>query len=145
MVNRIAPDHARFRDIVRGRVRKELVSMLRLYPKQTWLEVPVLATQAINNVGIDELFQKVISHRQTLLETSKLAQRRQEQRRKEFFQTIEQKVITRLLQLIESDGQLNAYLEKVEKGELDPHSASTEIMKNKELLVTWLQGLEREG
>lgn len=122
----------------------ELMAMLRLYPKQTWWEVPVLPTQAVNNVGIEELYQKVIDHRHTLQQTSQLAQRRQEQRRKEFIQTVEQKVISRLLQLVEADGQLITYLEKVEKGEMDPYSASSEIMRNKELLATWLHGLERE-
>ncbi|MBI4288469.1 MAG: methylmalonyl Co-A mutase-associated GTPase MeaB [Chloroflexi bacterium] len=120
----------------------ELMAMLRMYPKQTYWEVPVLATQALNNVGIDEMYERVTAHRRTLQETNNLAARRQEQRKKEFFQTIEQKVTLRLLELIETDGHLAAYLEKVQNGELDPYSASTQIVKNKDMLVTWLQGLE---
>ena len=123
----------------------ELMAMLRMYPRQSYWEVPVLATQATNNVGIDELCQKVAGHRQTLQETGQLTQRRQAQRKREFFQTVEQKVTSRLIQLIETDGQLTSYLERVEKGQIDPYSASIEIIKNKELLVNWLQGIEREG
>jgi hypothetical protein len=38
-----------------------------------------------------------------------------------------------------------ACLEKVERGELDPYSASMEILTDKTLLQTWLSELEGEG
>jgi len=123
----------------------ELEQMLRMNPRQSWWQVPVLTTQAINNIGIEELYRELERHRQVLEQTGRLSQRRQEQRKGEFTQTIEQGIRARLLELVAKDGRLMACLEKVERGELDPYSASMEILTDKTLLQTWLAELEREG
>jgi len=41
--------------------------------------------------------------------------------------------------LIEQDGQLSSYIERVEKGEIDPYSAADEILKSGKLLTDWLR------
>ena len=120
----------------------ELLAMLHLYPRQQGWEVPVLATQAVNNVGIDQLYQAILSHRQSLQESGRLRQRHQEQRRRDFFQAVEQRVASRLTEIIERDGELLSYLEKVERGELDPYSASREVLEHQNLLHSWLKRLE---
>jgi len=123
----------------------ELEQMLRMKPKHDWWQVPVLTAQAINDIGIEELYREIEKHREALQEGGRLSHRRQEQRRREFIQVIEQGIRTRLLRLVERDGQLMKCLEKVEEGESDPYSASMEILTNKTLLQTWLAELEREG
>jgi len=47
------------------------------------------------------------------------------------------------MELAEKDGRLAASLEKVEQGELDPYSASVEILTNKSLFQAWLAELEK--
>jgi LAO/AO transport system kinase len=123
----------------------ELEQMLRMNPKHHWWQVPVLTTQAINDIGIEELYREIERHRQALQEAGQLSLHRREQRRGEFIQTIEQGLRARLLELVERDRQLMKSLERVEKGESDPYSASMEILTNKTLLQTWLAELERGG
>ncbi|MFQ5825964.1 MAG: methylmalonyl Co-A mutase-associated GTPase MeaB [Dehalococcoidia bacterium] len=120
----------------------EIMAMLRMYPKQSWWEVPVLTTQALNDIGIEELYQEIQNHHQALKDSGELTQRRREKRRREFLETVEQKVTTRLLELVEKDGKLQDYLERVEKGELDPYSASAEVLSSQVLAEGWGQGLK---
>jgi len=122
----------------------ELEQMLRMAPRESWWQVPVLATQAVNNIGIEEVYQQIERHKEALRATERLSLRRREQRKMEFIETIEQGIRARLLELASKDGQLAAFLEKVEQGQLDPYSASREILSNKALLHAWLSALEEE-
>ena len=116
----------------------ELMSMLHQSPKQSWWQVPVVATQATNDVGTRELYQHVENHYQALKQSGKLALRRQQQRKADLLRTIENRITTQILQLVEGDSQLNCYLEKVEKGEIDPYSAAEEILSHR-TLVSWVE------
>ena len=120
----------------------ELEIMVHQSPKQSWWQVPVLATQAINDVGIKELYQQIEQHYQALEQSGKLALRRRQQRKADLFQTIEHKIMTQVVELIEGDGQLTNYLEKVERGEVDPYSAAREILSNRTLVEGWLKHLK---
>ncbi|OGO01864.1 MAG: hypothetical protein A2Y72_05670 [Chloroflexi bacterium RBG_13_53_26] len=122
----------------------ELMSMLHQSPKQSWWQVPVVATQATNDVGTIELYQQVEKHYQALQQSGKLALKRQQQRRADLLRTIENRITRQILQLVESDGQLNSYLERVEKGELDPYSAAEEILSHRELL-SWVENWLRRA
>lgn len=123
----------------------ELMAMLRLYSsrKGSW-EVPVLSTQAVNDIGIEELFKAIEDHHRTLEESNELGQRRQHQRRQEFIQTVEQHVIGRLIELMEQDGKMMSYVDQVEKGDMDPFSAARALISDRELLGRWREALERE-
>jgi LAO/AO transport system kinase len=115
----------------------ELENMLHMHSNQTWWEVPVLETQAVHDIGIDELFKQVQKHRQTLEETGQLAKRRQEQRRREFLETVERNVYDELLKLVERDKEMGRYVEMVEAGKLDPYSAADEILRSQALMSSW--------
>lgn len=119
----------------------ELEAMLHLHAKQDWWSVPVLATQAVNNVGTEELYEEILKHRRAMEESGQLFERRRQQRRQEFLETIEQRITSRLVRLIERDGELSTYMEKVEGGELDPYSAAAEILRSQSLLDSWTRGL----
>ncbi|MBE0415649.1 MAG: methylmalonyl Co-A mutase-associated GTPase MeaB [Dehalococcoidia bacterium] len=123
----------------------ELKQMLQMNPKQSWWQVPALATQATNDIGIEELYLEIERHREALQGAGRLSLHRQEQRRREFIQTIEQRLMARLLDLAKRDGRLMASLERVERGESDPYSASMQILTNKTILQSWLAELEMEG
>ena len=123
----------------------ELEKMLHQSPKQQWWEVPVMTTQAVNDIGTEELYQNIIKHQEALEQTGRLALHRQRQRKGEFIQTIRQRLMAGILKLVETDGSMIASLEGVEKGDIDPYSASMEILTNKNLLHNWLAELEREN
>jgi len=95
--------------------------------------------EAVNDVGVEEVYRQVQLHYQALCEEGRLVQRRQMQRRRDFIKTLERKLASKLLGLIEQDGQLVRYIERVEKGELDPYSAADEILESRKLLTDWLR------
>lgn len=119
----------------------ELVAMLRLFSKPSWWQPPVLTTQAINNIGIEELYQAIKKHQQALITTGKLAERRHQQRRKEFLKAIEERVSLKFEELMKNNPAFLSYLESVEKGEVDPYSACLEVLKDKSLWERLVQSL----
>jgi LAO/AO transport system kinase len=123
----------------------ELEAMLSLNPKNSYWQVPVLCTQAINNVGIEELYRELERHRSVLESTGRLSEQRQKQRREALLHAIEQGVSERLSKLMEKDENLIALSEKVAKGELDPYSAAKDILSNRAMLRGWFAKLESEG
>ena len=123
----------------------ELEAMLSLNPRNSDWQVPVLCTQAINNVGIEELYCEIERHRSILESTGRLIKQRQKQRREELILAIEQGVSERLSKLMQKDENLIALSEKVEKGELDPYSAARDILSNRAMLRGWFAKLESEG
>lgn len=116
---------------------RDIQAMLHLR-EPSWWDIPVVATEAVNDVGIEDLYKQIQLHRRTLYETGQLSQRRQLQRKSDFIKTVEHKLTRKLLKSIEQDGQLGRYIEKVEKGELDPYSAADELLKSGNLLTDWL-------
>lgn len=123
----------------------ELEKMLHQSPKQEWWQVPVLMTQATKDVGIQELYDSIVRHKEVLEQTGRLALHRQRQRRSEFMHTIQQRLVARILKLVEREGSMMTSLEGVERGDIDPYSASMEILNNKNLLRQWLAELEQEN
>lgn len=117
---------------------RDIQAMLQLR-EPSWWNIPVVATEAVNDVGIEELYKQIQLHHQALCEDGRLSQRRQLQRKQDFIKTLERKLTHKLLMLIEQDGQLSSYIERVEKGELDPYSATDEILKSGNLLTDWLR------
>ncbi|MDO8490510.1 MAG: methylmalonyl Co-A mutase-associated GTPase MeaB [Dehalococcoidia bacterium] len=116
----------------------ELEAMVRMGPKRSdWL-IPVLATQAAFDVGIDALMQEIEHHRVYLKTSGELEQRRCEQRKSEFIEIVEQRIKERLLNLVENDGRMSASVLRVKSGDIDPYSAAQEILENRELLREWL-------
>jgi LAO/AO transport system kinase len=114
----------------------DIQATLQLRGSSQW-DIPIVATQAVNNVGIEELYHQIQLHRQFLEETGELSQRRQKQLKGEFIRRIEQKISKNLLKLIEQDGQLSSYLSKVERGEIDLYTAADEILKSPSFLNKW--------
>jgi LAO/AO transport system kinase len=117
---------------------RDIQAMLQLR-EPGWWNIPVVATEAVNDIGIEELYKQIQLHHQAICKEGRLSQRRQLQRKQDFIKTLERKLTHKLLRLIEQDGQLSNYMERVEKGELDPYSAADEILKSGKLLTDWLR------
>ena len=117
---------------------RDIRAMLQLR-EPSWWNIPVVATEAVNDIGIEEVYKQIQLHHQALCEDGRLSQHRQLQRKQDFIKTLERKLTHKLLRLIEQDGQLSNYIERVEKGELDPYSAADEILKSGRLLTDWLR------
>ncbi len=122
----------------------ELEAMLHQNLKQTWWEVPALTAQAANDIGIEELYERIESHHQALQQMGKLDLKRCEQRKKELTNMIGTKITSKFSELINEGGEFTRYLEIVERGELDPYSVWEEIIYDRVLLRTWMRRLEEE-
>ena len=117
---------------------RDIQAMLQLR-EPGWWNIPVVATEAVNDIGIEELYKQIQLHHQAICKEGRLSQRRKLQRKQDFIKTLERKLTHKLLRSIEQDGQLSSYMERVEKGELDPYSAADEILKSGKLLTDWLR------
>jgi LAO/AO transport system kinase len=126
-------------------VADDVRQMLRLNPKHEWWEVPVLTAQAVNDIGMDELYQQIKNHRQALQDAGQMDLRRKAQRRAEFLDIIEKTVADRIMNLVRQNEHLTESLEKVEQGELDPYTATDDLLDSKALLQTWRQALEKQN
>lgn len=116
----------------------DLMSMLHQSPKQSWWRVPVVSTQAANDVGITGLYEQIEKHYAALQESGRLATRRRKQRRADLLRNIENTVTMQTMQVVLGDEELNRYLERVESGDIDPYAAADEILSH-ETLVTWVE------
>lgn len=101
----------------------ELESASKLGLSNGCWQPPVLATQAVNDIGIDELYQQVIKHREFLEANGTIRDQRRKQRKEELLRTVERRFRNRALSLLESDAMI-PLLHQVENNEVDPYSAA---------------------
>ena len=97
-------------------------------PKDVDWEVPVLAVQAVHDVGIDELLAGVRRHRTTLEQAGALEKRRQARRRAELEALLVEEFTSQITARVQSDPVLARTLEAVTTGTLDPYSAVAQII-----------------
>jgi len=116
----------------------ELEAMVEMSPKLSWWRIPVLATQAHVNTGVDQLAQAIQGHRHALEAAGELERRRQGRRRQEFLRILEQELTQRLLRGMSRDGTWAHTLSLVEQGDLDPYSAAHQVLSNRPALQSWL-------
>ncbi len=116
------------------RMMTELTLMLELkYGKDNrpsgpvW-KIPVLAAQAVNNVGMTELLQAIENHQSFLMKSGELEHRRKARRREDLLSRIEYEVRRRLTARVEKDPELARFFDEVGEGKIDPHTASANIL-----------------
>ena len=97
-------------------------------PKDVDWEVPVLAAQATNDVGIDELMGQVKRHRAVLEQAGALETRRQARRRAELEALLVEEFTAQVTERVQTDAALGATIEAVTAGRLDPYSAVAQIL-----------------
>ena len=97
-------------------------------PKDVDWEVPVLAAQAVNDVGIDELMGQVKRHRAVLEQAGALETRRQARRRAELEALLVEEFTAQVTERVQTDAALGATIEAVTAGRLDPYSAVARIL-----------------
>jgi LAO/AO transport system kinase len=119
------------------RMKSELVQMLHLRPAGAWT-IPVLLTQATNDVGVDEVVAAVGQHRAAVAGDATRAAAAPARRECELLDILEEEVRRRLAQGLgaTADG-LGPLLAEVRAGRLDPYSAALRILDD----VSTLGGL----
>jgi len=118
----------------------QLASMLcESRTEHAWWRVHVVATQAANGQGVDELYWHVRGHLDALERSGELARRRSQQRMKELGCILEESLLCAVKEAMEEDDGFNPCLEKVAQGELDPYAAAAEVLGSPGLLQRCLQ------
>lgn len=105
-----------------------VAELLAIFQATQNQHIPIVVTEAIKNKGVTELWQQINNH--LLQKKGRLLRRRQQQRRHEFMEILERRAIEEIRKSIEQSEQLNSYLGKVERGEVDPYSAAEEAFVN---------------
>jgi LAO/AO transport system kinase len=91
-------------------------------------EIPVLAAQATNDVGIAELLAEIKRHRRALEEAGALEKRRQARRRSELRTLLVEEFAGRVMAAVERDPELVTVIDAVAAGTLDAYSGVERIL-----------------
>jgi GTPase len=91
-------------------------------------EVPVLAAQAVNDVGMDTLLQQIRHHRTVLEQAGALEKRRQARRRADLEALLVEEYTAQVTALVQQDPALARTLDAVTGGRLDVYSAVAQIL-----------------
>jgi LAO/AO transport system kinase len=91
-------------------------------------EIPVLAAQATNDVGIDELLAEVKRHRRLLEDAGALEGRRRARRKAELRTLLAEEFTTRVMAAVERDPDLLSVVDAVAGGTLDAYSGVERIL-----------------
>jgi len=108
----------------------EINMMLGLAPERGW-RPPALKTVAIGGEGVEEVLAAIRSHRAHLEAAGQLAERRRERRRGEVLHALEAQIREEVLAQARADGTLEAVVEQVADGRLDPHSAAKRLLSGR--------------
>ena len=106
----------------------EVRSILTLDHESAW-KPPIVLTEAVQDEGVAELWDKVAEHRAYLEEESLLDERRRRNLAGEVFAVASARAKAHLERAVEGDPELQRVLEEVQKRELDPLTAVQEIME----------------
>ncbi len=102
-------------------------------PKDIDWEIPVLATEAQQGVGVEKLLAEVRRHRQLLEASGALEKRRRVRRSTELQALLIEEFRERVSKHLEANGALAATLKEVADGRLDPYTAAEEILASLDL------------
>jgi LAO/AO transport system kinase len=91
-------------------------------------EIPILATEAQNNVGLPELRGEIQRHRDVLESTGTLAVRRRERRRAEFEAIVAEALRDAVMRRLTERADLRDVVDRVADGTLDPYTASATVV-----------------
>ena len=117
------------------RMLRELRMLVHMHSRYDWWETPVLATQAHKNVGMAELYDTIVQHRQTLSDTGQLLVRRRQHRRQELLALLQQRLMAMLVAQLDQHEVLLKLNEQVQEGLVDPYTAVEQILRGKDILL----------
>jgi LAO/AO transport system kinase len=97
-------------------------------PKDIDWEIPVLAAQATNDVGLAELLAEVKRHRSVLEQTGAREKRRRARRRADLRTLLIEEFAGRVMTSVEADPELVATMDAVAEGKLDAYTGVERIL-----------------
>ena len=104
-----------------------VTAMLHMADLSDGWNPPVLLTQAYASVGISELWDSVIAHRDYLSDTGGLDNRRAERRRSEFLETVQEELYRRIRERLDDDAELGELLRQIDGKTAEPYGAASGV------------------
>jgi LAO/AO transport system kinase len=107
---------------------REIKGILALGGHRDWV-VPIVRAEAVRNVGIEELAEKLAEHRAHIEAQGTLSERRRRNLMSEVLAIATNRMRRELEQAIANDDQVRELLDRVVSRELDPASAAATILE----------------
>ena len=86
-------------------------------------------------MGIVELYDAIVQHRQTLSATGQLSVRRRQHRRQELLALLQQRLMAILVAQLDQHETLLKLNDQVQEGLVDPYTAAEQILERKDILL----------
>ncbi len=106
---------------------REIRGVLSLAPQRGW-RVPIVKTEAVRGLGVQELVDALEAHRARIVEEGTLSERRRRNLRNEVLSLTASRIHARLEAQVDGDPRFAELLDEVVARRLDPSSAATEIL-----------------
>ena len=111
------------------RTAVELEQMLDFRHDEGW-RPPVMSSIASQQVGIEEIIQKIQEHMDYLKESETLKERRKDNLKSEIIEIAKSNIVAQIFNNADKDHQIDVVTEKVLQKEIDPYTASEDILKS---------------
>jgi len=115
------------------RLLSELEMILEIRGHQDGWEIPVVATEAVNNVGVESLLKRIIEHQSYINSHPVYEKHKKNQIRAELSRIVSRQfqelVISRLL----PSERLESLIEEIYRGEKDPYSSGRDVFSRIEV------------
>lgn len=93
-------------------------------------EIPAVGTNGVSGEGVDLLLEAISRHRQYLLETGKLEERRRRQLKAEVIANVRDRVSRELDRILDLSSDFESLSARLATGATDPYSAAEEIYEH---------------
>jgi LAO/AO transport system kinase len=107
---------------------REIKGVLALGPHEGW-QVPIIRTEAVRDVGVEELVEKMTEHRAYIEAEGTLSERRRRNLMNEVLAIATFRMRRELEAALREDEHVQELLDRVVARELDPASAATTILE----------------
>jgi LAO/AO transport system kinase len=108
--------------------RVELMLGLRSFKPSQW-KPSIVLTEAITGKGVQKLALKIDEHKEHLIKSGELAERRKKRAKEELIKDLENYWINQFFQVFEEDNYTEALVTKISQRQIDPHSAAMKILE----------------
>lgn len=89
---------------------------------------PIVKTSALQGLGVDELANAAGDHQRFLAQGNFLEDKNQDRRMRQFLEILSQRVRDQFLEELQTDQGLRRWVDKIGRLELDPYSASEQVI-----------------
>ena len=126
------------------RLVTNIEATLSLNNQDVWWRPPIVSTEAHRGKGVPELHDAIKQHRAALEESSRLVKKRQQRRKREFMDTVEGWIGTKVAALLDQEREVSRVLALVEGGDMDPYSAAAHLLDSGAILKHLLASIKGE-